>query len=193
MAIEDILTALDEQARAECDQITADARAEAGRIVAEAQEQADRIKAQRMTRVQSTVEPKAQQLVNGARLANKREIEAVRMKAVDSVFDEALERLKTLRNDPQVYEPLLRALLTEAGQNTNGDSEALVDPADEALARELIRDMDLTCTLGATATPYGGVTVLSCAGRVARRNTLEDRLEQVRSTSRAAVAEMLFG
>jgi V/A-type H+-transporting ATPase subunit E len=178
MAIEDILRALDEQARAECDQITADAHGEADRVIAEAREQADRIKTQRMTRVQSTVEPKAQQLVNAARLANKREIEGVRMQAVDSVFDDALERLKTLRSDPQRYEPLLRGLLKEAA---------------EALARDLIRDMDLTCTLGSAATPYGGVTVMSCAGRVARRNTLEDRLEQVRSSSRAAVAEILFG
>jgi vacuolar-type H+-ATPase subunit E/Vma4 len=193
MAIEDILRALDDQARAECDQITADAQAEADRVVAEAREQADRIKTQRMTRVQTTVEPKAQQIVNAARLANKREVEAVRMQAVDSVFDEALQRLKVLRSDPQKYEPLLRGLLKEAAESTNGDSEALVDPSDEALARDLIRDMDLTCTLDSAVTPYGGVTVMSCAGRVARRNTLEDRLEQVRSSSRAAVAQMLFG
>jgi vacuolar-type H+-ATPase subunit E/Vma4 len=193
MAIEDILKALDEQARAECDQIAADAQGEADRILEEAREQAEKIKSHRMTRVQTTVEPKAQQLVNAARLANKREIESVRVRAVDSVFDDALVRLKTLRNDPREYEPLLRGLLKEAAQNSNGDSEALVDPADEALARELIRDMQLTCTLEAAVTPYGGVTVTSCAGKVARRNTLEDRLEQVRSTSRAAVAEMLFG
>jgi V/A-type H+-transporting ATPase subunit E len=193
MAIEDILKALDEQARAECDQIAADAQGEADRILAEAREQADRIKSQRMARVQSSVEPKAKQLVNAARLANKREIESVRMRAVDSVFDDALERLKVLRNDPQEYKPLLRDLLKEAAQNSNGDSEALVDPADETLARELIRDMGLTCTVEAEATPYGGVTVTSLAGKVARRNTLDDRLEQVRSTSRAAVAELLFG
>jgi vacuolar-type H+-ATPase subunit E/Vma4 len=193
MAIEDILKALDEQALAECDQIAADAQAEAARILADAREQADRVKSQRMTRVQSTVEPKARQLVNAARLANKREIEAVRMRAVDAVFDDALERLKVLRSDPREYEPLLKGLLGEAAQNTNGDSEALVDPADEMMARELIRDMGLTCTLGAAATPYGGVTVMSFAGKVARRNTLDDRLEQVRVTSRAAVAEILFG
>jgi V/A-type H+/Na+-transporting ATPase subunit E len=192
MAIEDILKALDDQACAECDQIAADAKSEADRIMAEAQEQADRIKSQRMARVQGSVEPKAQQMVNAARLANKRDIEAVRMRAVDSVFDEALERLKGVRSDPQRYEPLLKGLLKEAAQNSNGDSSAVVDPADETLARDLARDLELTCTIEAAATPYGGVTVTSCAGRVAHRNTLEDRLEQVRSTSRAAVAEMLF-
>jgi vacuolar-type H+-ATPase subunit E/Vma4 len=193
MAIEDILKALDDQACEECDQISADAKAESDRIVEEATEQAERIKAQRMARVQATVEPKALQIVNAARLANKREIEAVRMGAVDSAFDEALERLKGLRGDRGRYEPLMRSLLKEAAAGANGDAGLLVDPADEPLARDLVRDMDLTCEIQAVATPYGGVTVTSCAGKVARRNTLDDRLEQVRSTSRAAVAEILFG
>ncbi len=193
MAIEDILKALDEQACEECDQITADAKEEADRIIAEAQEQGERIKAQRMARVKAMIEPKAQQMVNAARLTNKREIEAVRMKAVDSVFDEALERLKGLRDDPKKYEPLMKSLLKEAAEGADGESRAVVDQADEALAAELIREMDITCTLETAAMPYGGVTVMACEGKIAHRNTLDDRLDQVRATSRAAVAGVLFG
>ncbi len=193
MAIEDILKALDDQAHSECDQILAEADAEAKAIVDEAKVQAERIRTQRMDRVKQVAEPKAQQLVNAARLSNRRELESARMQAVDSVFEDAKQRLVALKQDPGRYEPVMRSLLKEASVNSNGDSAVLIDPADEELVRRLMTDMALTCSVQTVATPYGGVTLTSHEGKIARRNTLDDRLELVRSSSRAAVAEMLFG
>jgi vacuolar-type H+-ATPase subunit E/Vma4 len=192
MAIEDILRALDEQADAERDEILARAGDERDAILSDARDQAARIRSQRLERVKSVVEPKAQQLVNGARLKNKRDLEAARAAVVTAVFDEARVRLQALRNDPSAYEPVLRALIQEAMSGSDGVTVAQVDPADAEMAAGLVDGLQMTCSLESAVTPGGGVTVLSCAGRIARRNTMEDRLELVRANSSAAVAEMLF-
>jgi vacuolar-type H+-ATPase subunit E/Vma4 len=192
MAIEDILRALDEQADAERVEILERAEAEAEAILSDARDQATKTRSARMDRVKAVVEPKAQQIVNGARLQNKRDLEAARAAAVTAVFDQAQVRLHALRNDRAAYEPILRGLIQEAVSDSNGDSVARVDPADSDMAAGLVSDLQMTCALETGATPSGGVTVLSCAGRVARRNTLDDRLELVRANNNAAVAGMLF-
>jgi vacuolar-type H+-ATPase subunit E/Vma4 len=192
MAIEDILRALDEQADAERDEIVERAGDEGKALLSDAREQAAKIRSQRMERVTSVIEPKAQQLVNAARLKNKRDLEAARAAAVTAVFEEAKQRLQALRSDRGAYEPVLRQLIQEAVSDSNGDSVAQVDPADSELAAGLVDGLQMTCTLESAETPSGGVTVLSCAGRIARRNTLDDRLELVRANSSASVAEMLF-
>jgi vacuolar-type H+-ATPase subunit E/Vma4 len=192
MAIEDILRALDDQADAERDEILERAGDERDAILSDARDQAARIRSQRMERAKSVVEPRAQQLVNAARLKNKRDLEAARAAAVTAVFDEARARLQALRNDRVAYEPILRRLIEEAVSGSDGDTVAQVDPADSEMAAGLVDGLQMTCSLESAATPSGGVTVLSCAGRIARRNTIEDRLELVRANSSAAVAEMLF-
>lgn len=193
MAIEDILRALDDQADAERADIEQRAQVEADTIITEAREQAARIRDQRMDRVKSVVEPKAQTIVNAARLANKRDLEAARAAAVSDVFDKAGERLSGLRSDSAKYESVMRGLIEEAVSDANGDSVLQVDPADRELAAALTQRLNVSCTLEAAQIPYGGVTVLSGGGRVARKNTLRDRLELVRAGSSSAVAEILFG
>jgi vacuolar-type H+-ATPase subunit E/Vma4 len=191
MAIDDILRALDEQADADCAKTVERAQAEAEAILRDAREQAEAAKAARLERARAQVEPRVDQLVNSARLQNKRDIDAARAAAIDEVFDDAAAKLGALRDDPDSYGKLLKALLDEALAGGEGQAEAIVDQADVALLTPMVSTT--TCTVTAAQTPQGGVTVLTCEGKVARRNTLEDRLDAVRRTSASDVAEMLFG
>ena len=191
MAIDDILRALDEQAASDCGTIVDQAHAEAEAILRDARQQAGAAKAARLERARAQVEPRVGQLINSARLQNKRDIDAARAVAIEDVFDDAARKLAALRDDPESYSKLLKGLLDEAMAGSDGDIEAVVDEADLALLASMVSTT--TCTLTAAETPLGGVTVLTCNGKVARRNTLEDRLEAVRRSSASDVAEMLFG
>jgi vacuolar-type H+-ATPase subunit E/Vma4 len=192
MAIDDILRALDEQAADDCRNVVAQARAEAEAILRDAREQAEAAREARLERARAQVEPRAGQLLNSARLQNKRDIDAVRAAAIESVFDDAAEALGLLRQDPEEYSKLLKALLDEALAGSEGDDVlAVVDEADMALMAPMVTTT--TCTLTRAETPQTGVTVLACEGKVARRNTLGDRLAAVRRSSASEVAEILFG
>ena len=191
MAIDDILIALDEQAKSEREEIIDQAKAEAAAIIRDAGEQANAAKEARLARARALVEPKVAQMINAARLQNKRDIEAARAKAIDEVFEDARGRLSQLRNDPQRYEKLFTALAAEALGADKETATAVIDAADEELARRVVATT--TCALQTSPTPCGGVTILTSEGKVARRNTLEDRLHSVQRSSAAQVAELLFG
>lgn len=191
MAIADILRALDDQAQADCEKIVEQAHAEAEAIKRDAQEQAEAAKTARLDRAHAQVEPRVGQLINSTRLQNKREIDAVRAEAIEAVFADASSKLGVLRSDSKDYPALLKALLREALEGNDGAAEAIVDESDMALLAPVVATT--TCTLTASQTPQSGVTVLTCDGKVARRNTLADRLEAVRRTSASDVAEILFG
>ena len=191
MAIAAILTALDEQASSERQEIIEQAKAEAAAIIRDAGEQARTHKEARLARAHAVVEPKVAQMINAARLQNKRDIEAARAKAIDEVFAEARERLSHLRKDPARYEVLFRALVAEALETNGEAATAVIDAADEELAGRVVTAG--TCSLQTSETPCGGVTILTCEGKVARRNTLDDRLNAVERSGTAKVAELLFG
>jgi len=191
MAIDDILRALDEQAAADCRDVVDQAHAEAEAMLRDAREQAEAAKAARMERARAQVEPRAGQLLNSARLQNKRDIDAVRAAAIEQVFDDAASALGLSRQDPQEYSKLLKALLDEAMAGSEGATEAIVDEADMALIAPMVASA--TCTVTKAQAPQTGVTVMAREGKVARRNTLADRLAAVRRSSASEVAEILFG
>jgi len=191
MAIDDILRALDEQAESDCGTIIEQARSEGDNILRGAREQAEQAKAARLDRARAQVEPRAGQLINSARLQNKRDIEAARAAAIEQVFDEAALKLKALRDDSGSYSKLIKALLDEATAGSEGSIEVVVDEVDMALVTPMVSSA--TSTVTAATTPHGGVTVLFKDGKVARRNTLDDRLAAVRRSSASQVAGMLFG
>jgi vacuolar-type H+-ATPase subunit E/Vma4 len=194
MAIDDILTALDEQAESDCAGIIEQAQHQADAILREAREQAEAARAARLQRARAQVEPRVDQMVNSAGLQNKRDLDAARAGTIESVFDDASRRLATLRDDdPQTYARVFKALLEEALAGTDGDAEVVVDPADVTMASSLLTATGTACTVTAATIPQGGVTVLSRGGKVARRNTFEDRLDAVRRTSASDVAGILFG
>jgi vacuolar-type H+-ATPase subunit E/Vma4 len=190
MAMDDILRALDEQAESDAGTIIQQAKAEAEGILRDAREDADAAKAARLERAHAQVEPRADQLINSARLQNKRDIEAARAEAIEEVFDDAGKKLASIRSDAESYRMLMKALTKEALAGIDGDAEVLVDEADVELARSLVPE---GVKVTGSPTSLGGVTVLARAGRVARRNTIEARLQAVRQASASDVAEILFG
>jgi len=190
MAIEDIFKALEEQADEEVDELLRVAKLQAKTIEQEAREEADRITKARIASTDEAVRMRTAKTVNAARLDSRRGLAAVRDEAVDRVFTAAAARLAELRGTPE-YEPIFRALAEEALAGAVGDSELLVAPADEALARKTVAELGSSAKVSATLETVGGLAVAASEGRVMRRNTFESRLAKVRGLAQAKVAEVL--
>lgn len=190
MAIEDIFRALEEQADAECDEITRAAGGQAEAVLAEAQAEADRIKAQRLKATDDVVQRKAGQAVNAAKLDNKKELAAVREQVVQRVFEDAAAKLGTLRSTKE-YEGVFTALAEEALAGVDGDCTMQVDPADVKLAEKVASSLNASCKIDPSLETSGGVVVSTEDGRVLRRNTFESRLAKSQEFTYARVSEIL--
>lgn len=191
MALEDIFSALEQQADKEIAEILQDAQDQAAMIIEDATDQADELRAARVERTEKSTRAQASQSLNAARLEAKKRIAAVKEAAVESVFEGATGPLANLRGSER-YEQIFEALTSEAVAGFEGELEIYVDKADEALATSVMSKLGVNASLKAEIETSGGLMVTTGGGRIARRNTFEDRLEKVRQRAQADVAGVLF-
>jgi vacuolar-type H+-ATPase subunit E/Vma4 len=191
MALQDIVRALEEQADAECREILENAKLQAKSITTEAKEEADRIRQRKVDQAEAGVKTKAAQVVNAARLENKRDVAALKDRGISDVFIGALEALGKIR-DGKGYEALFSALVQEALAGVEGHVDVEVDPRDKKIAESVLRGMGVDFALEPDLTTAGGAVIVAGDRRVFRRNTLEDRLEKVRKIAQSQTAEILF-
>jgi len=190
MAIEDIFIALEEQGEQESRETLDAAREQSKGIKEDAEYQAKEIRAAKIEAAKAHASLRTTRTVNAARLAARRQVAAVKEAAIVDAFDAALEKLKGIRRTPE-YSALFRELAAEAVENLTGSVTFLVDPADAALAREVMKELGVAGDVDASASTAGGLTVLAYDGALLRRNTFEDRLAKYRSTGQSEVAEVL--
>jgi len=190
MAIEDIFIALEEQGEQESRETVEAAREQAKGIKEDAEAQAADIRDKRVEMAKASATLKSARAINSARLDGRRAVAGVKERAIVMAFDEALAKLASVRSSAG-YPALFRALADEAVAGLTGDLVLVVDPADEALAREYLKSSGLAATVDATGKTAGGLTVVADAGSMLRRNTLEDRLDKFKVHGQSEIAEVL--
>jgi V/A-type H+-transporting ATPase subunit E len=191
VAIEDIFKALEEQADVECQGILDQAKGQAGGIVADAEAEAESIKERRVADADAVARSRSSHALNTARLEGKKGVAALKGREIEDTFSASREALTTVRGRDD-YAELFEALTSEALEGVDGEFDLLVDPADEALGRDTLAKLGQRATVKPELETAGGVVVTTHGGRVARRNTLEDRLGKVRHVAQADVARILF-
>jgi vacuolar-type H+-ATPase subunit E/Vma4 len=191
MALEDIFSALEEQADKEIEQILQDARDQAEAIAEEADDEAQTLRERMVNDRERTTRSSAVRTTNAARLDSKKRVAAIKQQAVEDVFKAALGRLAAARAGSD-YDGVFVALAEEAIAGLDGELEVLVDPADLALAEKTFAELDVPVSIRADIETAGGLIVMTNEGRVMRRNTLEERMGKLRQMTQSDVAEILF-
>ena len=192
MAIEDIIRSLEEQAGTECREIVDAASEQAAAILDDARGEAEKIVADRVAHAENAGVARASQMVNAARLDNKRTLASARERGIADVYETASSQLAALRGSAE-YPALFKAFMQEALTGVEGDAVVLVDPADKAVAESTLSSLGAAATIDTSTSMSGGVTVATRGMRVFRRNTLDNRLARARSLAQSQVAEILFG
>ena len=191
MAIEDILRSLDEQADHDSRVLMDNAKEQAKGILAEAQAEADRVRDSKVAATKVQVHSRAAQIINAAKLERRRQIAVAQDAGFAQVYADAGAAMRKARGTKE-YEVLFRALAAEATDTVTGDVVVRVAPEDAALAAKAMDDLGFKAEIETSDDILGGLTVISSAGRVYRRNTLEDRLVKARKHIQATVAEILY-
>jgi vacuolar-type H+-ATPase subunit E/Vma4 len=190
MAINDILSTLDDQAQADCEAIVGEAREHAKLIVEEAERQAQQIHDTFVNQVERVAKLNASKQVNAARLESKMTVSSVKGEGLTAVFDDAEKQLFSARDAG--YDALFAALAAEALTGVSGTVTIRVAPKDTDLAQKAASDAGLSADVVGDLDTAGGLVVETGGGKIVRRNTLEDRLSRARQFVRSDVAAVLF-
>jgi len=186
MAIEEILAALDRQAKTEADQIVSGAQAEADKITegikCDAQAKADTY----VAGVVDEAKQAADRELNADSTAYRRQTADVRREVFDEVFVRAGEKIKAIRGS-QSYSQILGRLINEATADMSSGYVLHVDSHDKDLVAQLCPGVPCVADIET----MGGVVVTSADGRVRRSSTFEDRLKRVQEDHIESVAKVL--
>ncbi len=191
MAIENILQALEEQCRSECQAIFDKAKAEVDAIIAEAEAEAARIREAKMERVKKEVASERAALLYSARLNFKNAMIRAREEVVNEAFEKAMVKLAEVRSNGS-YPAILEQLVGEGLQKVSGDPVLHVDKQDQDVASNSLSSLNVRGEIRPDLNCLGGCVVTDAEEKVTVINTLEERLERAKSRLRMEVAEELF-
>lgn len=191
MAIEDILKALDEQARSDVEAILDEANEHSKLILDEAERQAEQIHEGFARQVERVAKSDAAKKVNAARLEAKMIVSSVKGDGVADAFEDARGGLASVRGRSD-YGTLFAGLAREALDGLDGPVVVHVAADDAGAAQAAAQEAGFSATVDATLDTTGGLIVEAHEGHVIRRNTLEDRLDRARQYVQADVARVLF-
>lgn len=192
MSIEDILQALDDQCREECQEIFKRAEEEAKKILDKAQGDADDIRKARVTKVRAEAESESTSILYSARLRSKNTMISAKEQIAEKAMAKAEERLQDLRSRTD-YAAILEGLIGEGLTRIGGRVSVHVDPADKELAESLLEKMGIDYALKNDIHAIGGAVISDEDGKVMIINTVEERLNRAREKLRMQVSGILFG
>ncbi len=192
MSIEDILQALDDECRAECQDIFRRAEQEAKQIIVKAQAEAEEIRQARLAKIRTEAESETTAMLYSARLKSKNEVIQAKEKVVEKALAEAVRRMENLRSRGD-YREILSGLIGEGLFRVSGKVVLHVDPADGKLAAEIMKEKGLACEIHTDIRTLGGAVVADADERVKIINTVEERLNRAREKLRMQVSAILFG
>ena len=191
MSIEDILQALDDQCRQECQEIFSRAEVEAKQILDKAEVEADAIRQARLDKVKAEARSETTSMLYTARLKSKNTIISIKEQVAEKALASADEDLQGLRSR-QDYPAILEEMIGEGLTRISGKVLVHVDPADKEVAETVMKKLAIDHELHTDVQTAGGAMVSDADGRVRIINTVEERLNRAREKLRMYVSGILF-
>ncbi len=191
MSIEDILQALDDQCRQECQEIFSRAEAEAKQILDKAEVEADAIRQVRLDKVKAEARSETTSMLYTARLKSKNTIISIKEQIAERAMASADEDLQGLRSR-QDYPAILEEMIGEGLTRISGKVLVHIDPADKEVAEAVMKKLAIDHELLTDVQTAGGAMVSDADGRVRIVNTVEERLNRAREKLRMYVSGVLF-
>ncbi|MDD5448178.1 MAG: V-type ATP synthase subunit E [Actinomycetota bacterium] len=192
MAVEDILSALEEKAEKQIREINADAERQVREIKAEVEREVARAKRARLKKLEDQLRSEANAMIYSASLEAKREITKAQEETVEKAFKLAEKRLAALHDDV-AYPKVFEALLDECLELIDGEVVLMVRPDDRALAQKLMEAKERPFVISDTPLETsGGLIAISKNGEITVNNTFESRLEKASEKLKVDISKVLF-
>jgi len=193
MAYEDLIKSIESTAKEKKLEVIQSAEREVEAIIREAETESSAIHAQYLKKAERDLILESNRQKFLARQEVKTEINAVRLKLIDDAFALAKDSLSSIRSDssyPALFEQLAQEVITAL----SGEEIVLhIDPADSAICMNVIKKLGADCEVMQDITTSGGLSGTSVDGKIRADNTLECRLEKIRSLSTLEITSLILG
>lgn len=194
MSLQDIMTALEEEAEAQRQEIISRAKKQGEQIIAEAQARFELAEDERRRQLMRAAEIESARLLHQANLSRQSELVSAREAMVEKVMEGAKAELAALSEGPE-YAPVFKSLTVEAWEaasSLDGDRVIKVNAKDRGLAEATLGEMSLKAEVVIDDFAGGGLIVTSLDGRQRLVNTLMGRLDRARPYLTPQVIKILF-
>jgi vacuolar-type H+-ATPase subunit E/Vma4 len=188
MALRDLLAVIEADAAAETARLRAERAAAAEAIMSDARRRAGELEAAAVAAAETEERRAGELRVATARAAAGRQLLEAHEAVHQQIIDDVRDRLRSARRRDD-YPRILAALIAQARAALPGATTVRVDPADEGLARRLLRaepalrvEPSLRCAGGAEVADGYGATAT---------NTVEARLAAAEPVLRTLVGRLL--
>jgi len=193
MAYEDLIKSIESTAEEKKLEVIQSAEREVEAIIREAETESSAIHAQYLKKAERDLILESNRQKFLARQEVKTEINAVRLKLIDDAFALAKDSLSSIRSDssyPALFEQLAQEVITALV----GEEIVLhIDPADSVICMNVIKKLGADCEVMQDITTSGGLSGSSEDGKIRADNTLECRLEKIRSLSTLEITSLILG
>jgi V/A-type H+-transporting ATPase subunit E len=101
--------------------------------------------------------------------------------------------MASVRNHPG-YRASFQKMVSEVTEGLEGvDVRVHIDPHDEALCREILREMNRNCEIVTDLTTVGGLNATTADERLMVFNTFESRLQRAKELMISEIMSALYG
>jgi vacuolar-type H+-ATPase subunit E/Vma4 len=187
----ELLRVVEQEAQEEAGRILAEARAQSEAVVAQAGERAEALRRDFRQRSESEERAAEARARSAANLEAQALLLEAKSRALETLFAEAGRMMEKLPSDKR--RRALKELMAEAAQGLSGRLRLEVSPRDEAVARELLKELKLEAEVAADPKIDGGVVARSQDGQSLVLNRISDRLKQAKPLLTADLAKTLWG
>jgi len=193
MPYEDLLAALKANAQERMKEIRDRAEAEALKIRRDAEERAQGIRSAYLEEAGRAVQLEKGKLISRVGAEKRMAYTKAKEDLFQQVFDQAARRMASVR-DHQGYRLLFKKLVGEVMEELPAEEIRVhIDPRDEPLCREVLREMKRNCEVVTDLTTMGGLNATTADERLMIFNTLESRLERARELMKSEIMSALYG
>ena len=193
MAYEDLLKSVEESADEKERELQRRAAVTVEEIRERGKKQAEAIRQAQVEEAKKSVVAERNKAVYLTKAENKELLIRVREESYDKAFSLARSRLSDMRTGPK-YPGFFTTMLREAAESL-GDQAFLihVDPQDENLCRNTMKQLGIVGSVQADLQTAGGVVLSLPDNSVVISNTVESRLRQVKERQRHVIHAILSG
>jgi V/A-type H+-transporting ATPase subunit E len=193
MPYDDLISALKANAQERIKEIQDRAQTEAQKIRKDAEERAQSTRSAYLEEAGRGVRLERNKLISKTGAEKRMALARVKDDLFQQVFTRAAQQMALVRNNP-AYRTSFRNALREAMEELAGEEIRLhIDPRDEKLCGEILKEMQRNCEVVSDLTTLGGLNATTADERLMVFNTIESRLQRAKELMKSEIMSALYG
>ena len=191
MSHQDLINALLQDGKRQCEQIIEKARADAEGIIKNTEKELEERKRGLLNKIEADIKIKSVQIINRANINANGKILKAKYEAIEDIFQKATERFFEIKNENK-YLSIFEKLCKEVLGDIKGETKVIMCREDASLFNKLFPDIKAEIAPVNSSNIFG-IELITKNGSVIIKNTLNSRLEKIKPEIMFELNNFIFG